>query len=190
MSFHIIRDQAEIASGLVVIATDIHRDQRGYFAEILHKSDFANILGDEIEFYQDNISYSRANVIRGLHFQTSPYAQAKLVRCVMGAIQDVVVDLRPDSANFGKYFCIELTAENLLQLYVPKGFAHGFAVLSDTALVEYKCDEYYMPAYDSGIRWDDDDLGIKWKINKDIAIVSEKDRNLLSFKEVRERRLI
>jgi len=177
-------------SGLILLRPDVFRDQRGYFTEIHKKSEFKDLVGDDIDFVQDNLSYSRINVIRGLHFQATPYSQTKLVRCVWGAIQDVAVDIRPESDSFGSYFSIELSADNMLQLLVPKGFAHGFAVLSEGAVVEYKCDSYYMPSHDSGIRWNDEYLGIKWMIDHGTEIVSDKDKSLLTFNEVLERRLI
>lgn len=175
--------------GLILINPRLFGDQRGFFTEVYNKSKSFVIPSSESEFVQDNLSYSKANVVRGMHFQLTPYAQSKLVRCVWGRIQDVVVDLRHDSPSIGKHYSVELSFDNMLQLFIPKGFAHGFAVLSSVAIVEYKCDQYYMPEYESGLRWDDEDLGIKWMIDKDKAIVSDKDKKLMSWKDFLERRL-
>ncbi len=161
--------------GLVIIEPSVFKDERGYFFESFSQRRFCEMVAP-IEFVQDNESKSVRNVVRGLHFQKPPYAQSKLVRCVRGRVLDVVVDIRRDSPTFGKHFGAVLSEENHLQLFIPKGFAHGFAVLSDTAVFQYKCDEYYHPESESGIQALDPALGIDWLIPADEAILSEKDR--------------
>ena len=126
---------------------------------------------------QDNRSYSRYGVVRGLHYQKEPYAQSKLVSCVVGRVLDVAVDIREGSPTYGKHVAVELSAENHRQLFIPKGFAHGFAVLSDEALFEYKCDEFYHPEAECGIAWDDPNIGIDWRLPKEDIILSKKDSN-------------
>jgi dTDP-4-dehydrorhamnose 3,5-epimerase len=164
--------------GLLIIEPQLFKDERGFFYESYNK----NNLDINIVFVQDNESKSYKGVIRGLHFQTPPFEQTKLVRCVSGNILDVAVDLRTNSKTYGKSFSIELSSENNKQLFVPKGFAHGFQVLSEIAIVSYKVDNYYNPKSDSGIIWNDKDLSIVW--NLDIKpILSVKDLKLISFKE-------
>ena len=163
---------------LLIIEPQLFKDERGFFYESYNK----NNLNSSVVFVQDNESKSYKGVIRGLHFQAPPFEQTKLVRCVSGNILDVVVDLRTNSKTFGKYFSIELSSENKKQLFVPRGFAHGFQVLSKEATVNYKVDEYYNPNSDSGIIWNDKDLSIDWDF--DIKpILSKKDLKLISFKE-------
>ena len=163
---------------LLIIDPQLFKDERGFFYESYNK----NNLDINIVFVQDNESKSYKGVIRGLHFQTPPFEQTKLVRCISGNILDVAVDLRTSSKTYGKFFSIELSSENNKQLFVPKGFAHGFQVLSETAIVSYKVDNYYNPKSDSGIIWNDKDLSIVW--NLDIKpILSVKDLKLISFKE-------
>ena len=165
---------------LLVIDPQLFKDERGFFYESYNK----NNLDINIVFVQDNESKSYKGVIRGLHFQAPPFDQTKLVRCVSGNILDVAVDLRTNSKTYGKSFSIELSSENNKQLFVPKGFAHGFQVLSEIAIVNYKVDEYYNPDSDSGIIWNDKDLLIDW--NLDIKpILSEKDLKLMSFRELK-----
>ena len=165
---------------LIIIEPQLFEDERGFFYESYNKKN----LDINIVFVQDNESKSYKGVIRGLHFQAPPFEQTKLVRCVSGKILDVVVDLRTNSKTYGKSFSIELSSENNKQLFVPKGFAHGFQVLSREATVNYKVDEYYNPDSDSGIIWNDKDLLIKW--NHDIEpILSKKDLKLISFKELK-----
>ena len=165
---------------LLIIEPQLFKDERGFFYESYNK----NNLDINIVFVQDNESKSYKGVIRGLHFQAPPFEQTKLVRCVSGNILDVAVDLRSNSKTYGKSFSIELSSENNKQLFVPKGFAHGFQVLSREATVNYKVDEYYNPDSDSGIIWNDKDLLIKW--NHDIEpILSKKDLKLISFKELK-----
>ena len=169
--------------GLNVLKPRIFKDSRGYFSEIYHRSKLRE-LGITYDFLQDNQSRSTYGVIRGLHFQKAPHAQTKLVRVLEGAIYDVAVDIRPGSSTYGQWFGIELSAENHLQLLVPGGFAHGFSVLSDSATVFYKCDAYYHPQSESGIRYNDPDLKIDWKLDMDRAVISEKDKELSYIKDI------
>ena len=169
--------------GLVVIEPKVYRDARGYFLETYHRSRLGS-LGIHQEFIQDNQSRSGQGVIRGLHFQKAPHAQAKLIRVTEGTIFDIAVDIRPHSPTYGKWFGLEISVENQLQLLVPRGFAHGFSVLTPHATVFYKCDAYYHPESESGIRYDDPDLGIDWKIDLNAALVSEKDLALPLFKDL------
>lgn len=160
--------------GVVIIEPRIFKDARGYFFESFSRREFENAVGP-VDFVQDNESMSMRGVMRGLHFQRPPFTQAKLVRCVVGSVLDVAVDLRKGSATYGKHVAVELTADNHRQLFVPRGFAHGFAVLSDVAIFQYKCDNYYAPQADGGISIADDSLGIDWRIDPACAILSEKD---------------
>ena len=165
---------------LLVIEPHLFKDERGFFYESFNK----NNLDIDIDFVQDNESKSYKGVIRGLHFQAPPFEQTKLVRCISGNILDVAVDLRTNSKTYGKSFSIELSSENNKQLFVPKGFAHGFQVISETAIVNYKVDNLYYPKSDSGIIWNDKYLSIDW--NPDIKpIISIKDLKLISFKELK-----
>ena len=165
--------------GVVIIEPKVFGDARGYFFESFSERDFNEamtpILGHGIKFVQDNESMSSYGVMRGLHFQTPPYTQSKLVRCVKGAVLDVAVDIRKGSPTYGQHVAVELTEDNHRQFFVPRGFAHGFAVLSETAVFQYKCDNYYAPANDGGISIKDDSLGIDWRIPVEKAILSEKD---------------
>lgn len=161
-------------SGLVVIEPRVFEDSRGYFYESYNQDTFKK-AGIDLCFIQDNQSLSSFGVIRGLHYQLNPYAQSKLVRALQGTILDVAVDIRKDSPTFGKSFCVELSAENKKQLLVPKGFAHGFSVISDTAVVFYKCDSLYNKDSERGINLFDPQLNIDWKVPKEKAIVSDKD---------------
>jgi dTDP-4-dehydrorhamnose 3,5-epimerase len=165
---------------LVLIEPKVFGDSRGYFFESYNEKTFAE-GGIKIKFLQDNQSRSSYGVIRGLHFQKSPHAQTKLVRVLNGRILDVAVDLRKESATYGKYFSVELSAENKKQLLVPKGFAHGFSVLSEIAEVLYKCDEFYHKESEGGLLYNDPTLNIDWKIPADKAIVSEKDLKQPTF---------
>lgn len=160
--------------GVVIIEPRIFKDARGYFFESYSKREFDEKVGP-VDFVQDNESCSTRGVMRGLHFQRPPFTQAKLVRCVKGAVLDVAVDLRKGSSTFGKHVAVELTEDNHRQFFIPKGFAHGFAVLSDIAVFQYKCDEYYHPEADGGISILDEALGIDWRINSAEAILSDKD---------------
>ena len=161
--------------GLLILEPEVFGDSRGYFMESFSERTFDNEVAP-IRFVQDNRSYSRYGVVRGLHYQREPYAQSKLVSCVVGRVLDVAVDIREGSPTFGKHVAVELSAENHRQLFIPKGFAHGFAVLSDEALFEYKCDEFYQPEAECGIAWDDPNIGIDWRLPKEDIILSEKDR--------------
>ena len=154
-----------------LLETERFGDERGYFSEIWSRKLLA------VDFVQDNESLSAYGVLRGLHFQKAPYAQAKLVRCLSGRILDVAVDMRGGSPTFGKSVCVELSGENRLQLFIPKGFAHGFSVLSESALVQYKCDEVYHPESCAGINALDPALGIAWKIPASALLMKEADRN-------------
>lgn len=166
--------------GLLIFEPKVFEDSRGYFYESYNEKNFIN-RGIDIKFVQDNESSSSLGVIRGLHYQLAPYAQAKLIRVLQGKILDVVVDIRKGSPSFGKYFSIELTSENKKQLFLPAGFAHGFSVLSEKAVVFYKCDALYNKESEGGIRFDDPQLNIDWQIPVDKAIVSDKDRQLTLF---------
>ena len=164
---------------VVIIEPKVFGDARGYFFESFSERDFNEamtpILGHGIKFVQDNESMSSYGVMRGLHFQTMPYTQSKLVRCVKGAVLDVAVDIRKGSPTYGQHVAVELTEDNHRQFFVPRGFAHGFAVLSETAVFQYKCDNFYAPANDGGVRIVDDSLGIDWRIPVEKALLSEKD---------------
>ena len=160
--------------GVVIIEPTIFKDSRGYFFESYNDLNFINNVGF-VDFVQDNESKSTYGVMRGLHFQKPPYSQAKLVRCVRGKVLDVAVDIREGSPTYGQHVAVELTEDNHRQLFIPKGFAHGFAVLSDEAVFQYKCDDFYHPEVDGGINILDESLGIDWKIPSEKAILSEKD---------------
>lgn len=161
-------------NGVYIIEPRIFEDSRGYFFESYNDLEFVDKVGF-VDFVQDNESKSSYGVMRGLHFQKPPYTQAKLVRCVRGAVLDVAVDLRKDSPTYGNHVAVELTEDNHRQLFIPKGFAHGFSVLSDIAIFQYKCDNFYHPECDGGINILDESLGIDWKIPMDKAVLSEKD---------------
>ena len=169
--------------GLLVLEPKVHKDSRGYFYESFHQERMEQ-LGIKQQFIQDNQSRSVFGVIRGLHYQKDPFAQAKLVRVTEGNILDVALDIRPGSPSYGKCFAIELSEENFLQLMIPEGFAHGFSVLSEKATLQYKCSQYYHPEYEAGIRFDDPDLQIDWKVEPRKAIVSDKDRMLPYLKQI------
>ena len=160
--------------GLLILEPRIFQDARGYFFESFSQREFEEKVGP-VHFVQDNESMSTYGVMRGLHFQRPPYTQSKLVRCVSGAVLDVAVDIRQGSPTYGQHVAVELTAENHRQFFIPKGFAHGFAVLSETAVFQYKCDEFYHPEADAGISILDGSLGIDWRIPTDKAILSDKD---------------
>lgn len=161
--------------GVLIIEPKVFGDARGYFLESFNAKDFAEKTGLNINFVQDNESMSSYGVMRGLHFQNPPYTQSKLVRCVKGAVLDVAVDIRKGSPTYGKHVAVELTEDNHRQFFVPRGFAHGFAVLSETAVFQYKCDNFYAPQADGGISILDNSLGIDWKIPTDKALLSDKD---------------
>lgn len=167
----IIRTDIE---GVVIVKPRIFTDARGYFFESFSKREFDEKVRP-VDFVQDNESMSHRGVMRGLHFQCPPFAQSKLVRCVKGRVLDVAVDIRRGSPTYGRHVAVELSEENHLQFFVPRGFAHGFAVLSDVAVFQYKCDNYYAPQADGGISIADPTLGIDWRIDPEQVILSEKD---------------
>jgi dTDP-4-dehydrorhamnose 3,5-epimerase len=181
MQTHIVTTELE---GVVLIDVEYPRDERGFFVEVFHQARF-QALGIGLAFVQDNHSRSRRGVLRGLHFQDARAPQAKLVRCARGAIYDVVVDIRVGSPTFGRWIGVELSDDNMRQILVPVGFAHGFAVLSDVADVQYKCSSYYHGPADSGIRWDDPDLGVTWPI--DAPLLSQRDTTAQTLAEYRQR---
>lgn len=166
--------------GLFIIEPTIFKDSRGYFFESFSQRDFEEKV-QKINFVQDNESMSSYGVVRGLHYQQPPYAQSKLVRCVKGCVLDVAVDIRKGSPTYGKHVAVELSEENHRQFFISRGFAHGFAVLSQTAVFQYKCDNFYTPQADSGISINDRTLGIEWKIPADKIILSEKDMRHPNF---------
>ena len=168
--------------GLVIIEPKIFKDARGYFFESFSQREFDEKVR-KINFVQDNESMSGYGVMRGLHFQRPPFTQSKLVRCVKGCILDVAVDIRKESPTYGRHVAVELSEENHRQFFVPRGFAHGFAVLSKTAVFQYKCDNFYTPEADSGISLQDESLGIDWRIPISHAILSEKDTKHLCLKD-------
>ena len=178
--------QTEIP-GVVIIEPKVFGDARGYFFESYSQREFdekvAPILGYKVNFVQDNESMSTYGVMRGLHFQRPPFTQSKLVRCVKGCVLDVAVDIRKGSPTYGKHVAVELTEENHRQFFVPRGFAHGFAVLSEVAVFQYKCDEFYHPEADGGISIVDDSLGIDWRIPTENALLSEKDTKHVCLKD-------
>lgn len=169
--------------GVKIIEPRVFNDARGYFFESFSQREFDEKVG-KVNFVQDNESKSCVGVVRGLHFQKPPYSQAKLVRVVKGRVLDVAVDLRKGSVTFGKHVAVELSEENKLQFFIPQGFAHGFAVLSDEAIFQYKCDNFYHPECEGAIAWDDPDLGIDWKLPVEERVLSEKDRHHPRLKDV------
>ena len=169
--------------GVVIIEPRIFRDARGYFFESFSQREFEEKVG-KIAFVQDNESMSSYGVMRGLHFQRPPYTQSKLVRCVKGAVLDVAVDIRKGSPTYGQHVAVELTEENHRQFFIPRGFAHGFAVLTDEVIFQYKCDNFYAPASEGAIAWDDPDLGIDWRVPAEQVILSEKDKKHPRLKEI------
>jgi dTDP-4-dehydrorhamnose 3,5-epimerase len=170
-------------SDVYIIEPSAFVDNRGYFLESFNLEKFEENVYT-IKFVQDNESKSSKGVLRGLHFQKPPFNQAKLVRCIEGRVMDVAVDIRQGSPTYGKHVAIELTGENKRQLFVPRGFAHGFSVLSNTAVFAYKVDNRYAPEYDSGIRYDDKELNIDWGLNKEEIKLSAKDKDLSFFKDL------
>lgn len=163
--------------GVFIIEPRVFGDSRGYFFESYNACDFKAQTGLDINFVQDNESSSHFGVVRGLHFQLPPFTQSKLLRCVRGRVLDVAVDIRKNSPTYGKYVTCELTEENHRQFFVPKGFAHGFCVLSENAIFQYKCDEFYHPEAEGAIAWNDPDVKIPWPINADEIELSEKDKH-------------
>lgn len=165
--------QTEIP-GVQIIEPRVFGDSRGYFFESFNERDFKELVAD-VDFVQDNESKSSYGVVRGLHFQKPPYAQSKLVRVVKGRVLDVAVDLRKDSPTYGKYVALELSEHNHRMVFIPRGFAHGFAVLSEEAIFQYKCDNYYVPQSEGAVAWNDPDLKIDWMLPLENVILSEKD---------------
>ena len=162
--------------GVVIIEPRIFRDERGYFYESFSQREFEEKVCRTV-FVQDNQSKSSYGVLRGLHFQKPPYAQSKLVRCIKGTVLDVAVDIRKGSPTFGKYVAVELSEDNHRQFFIPRGFAHGFAVLSDEAVFQYKCDNFYNKESEGAVAWDDPELCIDWKVPADKVLLSEKDKH-------------
>lgn len=169
--------------GVLIIEPKVFGDHRGYFFESFNEREFAEKSGVDVHFVQDNESKSCYGVVRGLHFQKGEHAQAKLVRVISGKVLDVAVDIRPGSPTFGKHVAAELTAENHRQFFIPKGFAHGFVVLSPEAVFQYKCDEFYCPESEGAIAWDDPDIAVDWQIPASDVILSDKDRKHPQLKD-------
>ena len=162
-------------AGCYILEPKVILDERGYFMESFNEQTFQQATGQSVHFVQDNQSFSSKGVLRGLHYQVGEYAQAKLVRVISGAVLDVAVDIRPDSPTYGQHLAIELSAENRRQFFIPKGFAHGFLVLSETATFFYKCDNFYNKASEGGIAYNDPALAIDWQMQPDLLCISEKD---------------
>ena len=169
--------------GVFIIEPKVFGDSRGYFFESFSKKEFESRIGP-VEFVQDNESKSCYGVVRGLHFQKPPHAQAKLVRVVKGKVLDVAVDLRKDSPTYGKHVTVELSEDNHRQVFIPKGFAHGFSVLSEEAVFQYKCDDYYAPETEGAVAWNDPELNIDWRVPADMMILSEKDKRHPELKDL------
>lgn len=181
MEMNIIETEIQ---GVFIIEPKVFGDSRGYFFESFSKKEFDSKIGP-VEFVQDNESKSCYGVIRGLHFQKPPHAQAKLVRVVKGKVLDVAVDLRKDSPTYGKHVAVELSEDNHRQVFIPKGFAHGFSVLSEEAVFQYKCDDYYAPETEGAVAWNDPDLNIDWRVPADMMILSEKDKRHPELKDLK-----
>ena len=167
--------------GCLIIEPKVFDDERGYFFESFHQQKFQKLTGLKTQFVQDNQSMSQRGVLRGLHFQKGKFAQSKLVRVIKGSVLDVAVDLRKDSSTFGKHFSIILSEKNKLQLFIPRGFAHGFVVLEDDTIFSYKCDNYYNKSAEGGVVYNDKDLHIDWMLNEEEMILVEKDKLLESY---------
>ena len=172
--------------GVYIIEPTVFGDERGYFFESYNEEHFRSETGIDANFVQDNESRSKRGVLRGLHFQKKPYAQAKLVRVVQGKVLDVVVDIRKESPTFGKHIAVELSGDNHRQLFIPKGFAHGYVVMEDDTVFQYKCDEFYHPEAEGGIAWNDPDIGIDWGVAESDITLSEKDKRHPLLKEICE----
>jgi dTDP-4-dehydrorhamnose 3,5-epimerase len=169
--------------GCFVVEPQVFEDERGYFFESYNHKEFCKAIGQEVHFVQDNQSFSKKGVLRGLHYQKGKHAQAKLITVLSGRIQDVVVDLRRDSPTFAQHFSMELDSNYKKQLFIPKGFAHGFLVLSNTALVLYKCSNYYNPEAEGGIHCNSPEINIEWWVSPNDMLLSEKDKNLPKYLE-------
>jgi|SRR5471030_1262582 len=167
---------------VIIFEPKVFGDERGFFLESFNEQIFEDAIGKKVSFVQDNHSKSCKGVLRGLHFQWAPYSQGKLIRCIAGSIFDVAVDIRPESIDFGKWVCVELTAENKKQLWIPEGFAHGFLTMSDAAEVLYKTTEYYSPKHECGIKWDDTDIGVPWPLTD--VLLSKKDKESKKLNEI------
>ncbi len=167
--------------GCFILEPNVFEDQRGYFFETFNQKQFKELIGTDVNFVQDNESYSKKGVLRGLHYQTGTFAQAKLVRVIEGCVLDLIIDIREGSETYGEQFSIELSDANKKQLYFPKGFAHGFIVLSDFAVFSYKCDNYYNKASEGGIIYNDKTLKVDWRLPEEQFIISEKDLELPTF---------
>lgn len=172
--------------GCFVIEPKIIQDERGYFMESFNERTFQEGVGQNVHFVQDNQSFSTKGVLRGLHYQTAEHAQAKLVRVLQGEVLDVAVDIRPESKTFGQYEAVVLSADNQKQFFVPRGFAHGFLVLSETATFFYKCDNFYNKASEGGIIYNDETIGIDWNFNSEKIIISEKDKCLPTLENAKK----
>ncbi|TMS92561.1 dTDP-4-dehydrorhamnose 3,5-epimerase [Pseudoalteromonas sp. S201] len=173
-------------SGVIICEPMVHGDSRGYFVETFRQDKLEGYLGHKLQFVQDNESKSVKGVLRGLHYQLAPSAQTKLVRVIEGRVLDVAVDIRVNSPTFGKHIAVELTADNKKQLFIPRGFAHGFVVLSDSAIFAYKVDNYYDPGCDRGIKFDDTDIKIDWCISADLLQLSQKDLDQPNLRDCTE----
>ncbi|MBR6418321.1 MAG: dTDP-4-dehydrorhamnose 3,5-epimerase [Bacteroidales bacterium] len=171
-------------SGVLIVEPTVYGDARGYFFESFNEREFREKSGFKVHFVQDNESLSSYGVVRGLHFQRPPHAQSKLVRVIRGEVLDVAVDIRPNSPTFGKHVAVRLSAENHRQFFIPKGFAHGFSVLSQDAVFQYKCDDFYAPETEGAIAWNDPQLAIDWQLPADSVILSEKDKNHPTLSEL------
>jgi len=174
---------------LKIFEPRVFKDDRGYFFESYNKNIFTE-SGINCEFVQDNQSYSSYGVLRGLHFQTGEHVQAKLIRVLQGSVLDVAVDIRPDSDTFGEHIAIELSGENHKQLYIPRGFAHGFVVLSKTALFAYKCDNFYYPKAESGLCYNDPDLNIDWQLPEEDIIINSRDSSFAPLSDIKTSELL
>ncbi|WP_100610478.1 dTDP-4-dehydrorhamnose 3,5-epimerase [Confluentibacter lentus] len=170
--------------GCFILEPTVFEDSRGYFYESFNQKTFNKLIGQNINFIQDNESFSIKGTLRGLHYQKGEHSQAKLVRVIKGCVLDIAVDIRKDSSTYGEYVSLELSEANKKQLFIPKGFAHGFVVLSDTAVFFYKCDNFYNKASEGGIIYNDSSLNIDWKLNLEELVMSEKDLNLPPFKKI------
>lgn len=170
-------------SGVFIVEPKVFGDDRGYFFESFNQKAFDEHIG-KVDFIQDNESKSSKGVLRGLHFQKPPFTQSKLLRCLEGEVLDVAVDLRQDSPTYKKYFSIVLSGENKKQVFIPKGFAHGFLVLSDFATIAYKVDQYYAPDYDSGIAWNDEEINVDWGVTPEDVQLSDKDKALKTLAKI------
>ena len=175
---------AQAIADVILVVPKVHGDERGYFVETFRQDKFEQAVGHNVHFVQDNESKSTLGVLRGLHYQTPPHAQSKLVRVINGAVLDVAVDIRVGSPTFGQHVSAELSAENKHQLFVPRGFAHGFVVLTDTATFAYKVDNYYSPECDRGLAFDDEQLNINWQLDNARLQLSDKDTKQPKFTDL------